>query len=71
VLADPRNNLNKWENYVCHLLNVRETRHVRLMEIHITRSLLSDHIASDVKIAIRKWKINPSELFKFLKNSSK
>jgi hypothetical protein len=56
LLVDSHNILNRWKNYFSQLLNVRNVRDVRQIEVHTTEPLIFGASRLDVEIAIAKLK---------------
>jgi hypothetical protein len=56
LLADSRNILNGWKNYLSLLLNVYRVRDVRKIEIQTAEPLVPDLSSFEVEIAIAKLK---------------
>jgi hypothetical protein len=54
--VDPHNNLNRWKDYFCQLLNVHGEGGVRQIEIHTAEPSVPEHSASKVEVAIGKLK---------------
>jgi hypothetical protein len=45
-----------WKNYVCQLLNIHEINDVRQTEMHTAERLALEPCASEVEVAIEKFK---------------
>jgi hypothetical protein len=56
LLADSQNILNRWKNYVSHLLNVHNVSDVRQIEVHTAEPLVPGASRHEVEIAIVKLK---------------
>jgi hypothetical protein len=56
LFADSDNNLNRWKNYFCHLMNVHNVSDVRQIEIYTAEPLTYDPSPVEVEIAISKLK---------------
>jgi hypothetical protein len=55
LLAESNNILNRWKNYLSHLLNVHNVRDVRQIEIHTAEPSVSG-LSPEVEIAVAKLK---------------
>jgi hypothetical protein len=60
LCADSHNILNSWKNYVSQLLNVHSVGDIRQIEIHTAELLVPYPSASEVEIAIGKFKMYKS-----------
>jgi hypothetical protein len=56
LLADSRNILNRWKNYLSQLLNVHNVSDVRQTEVHTAEPLVLGSSSLEVEIAIAKLK---------------
>jgi hypothetical protein len=56
LLADPHNILNRWKNYLCHLLNVHGADGVRQTEMHTYEPSVPEPSASEVEVGTGKLK---------------
>jgi hypothetical protein len=56
LLVDPHNNLHRWKNYFCQLLNVHGAGGVKQTEMHTARPFLPDPSTSETEAAVGKLK---------------
>jgi hypothetical protein len=56
LLADFRNILNSWKNYLCHILNIHCVDDVRHTEMRTDEPFVTEIHCSEVEIATEKMK---------------
>jgi hypothetical protein len=56
LLEDARENLNRWKNYFCQLLDVKRLGGVRQTEMHTAEPFVPEPSASEVEVVIGKLK---------------
>jgi hypothetical protein len=54
--VDRYKTVNEWKNYFCHLVNLLRADGFRQTEIHTAQPFVPEPSASEVKVAIRKFK---------------